>query len=463
MPEASSIPKLKTLLNIAEKAFKEVFKNKNYSVKDLFNKKEYQALAKQTIDIYESAFPDTITDEMRLYLEKDVFVFSQLKTHTQLAQARSLLKDEKGNLREWASFKDEILKLNNTYNKNYLQAEYTFAVQSSLSASQWAEWNNDSENFWLEYQTMGDELVRDSHQALNGIKLPKNDPFWEKFYPPNGWRCRCDVLKTSAEDKPPISSKKAIAKGMNATDQTNGNGVNKLAMFRFNPGMQKKVFPPNNSYRPKYCSTSKKPQGLLPFASLEDERCKALEEIEKRAKIQLELNKLKAPLKIYYKAKNGAKVRVSPFADPTDYNTNFKIAKLIADKIGDSVDIRPHLYLKGYKNPEYEIDGIKGDRTSIDGNIKNFVGNSFGNKLKKGKQLYGLKQTFLVLDCKEIMKLSTKSFKAFSSDVYNRMTNHKTVKELYIVYNKKVIVINQNDVKKGLSNVKKILKPIKTQ
>ncbi|MCH4828902.1 hypothetical protein EJB19_004110 [Flavobacterium columnare] len=35
--------------------------------------------------------------------------------------------------------------------------------------------------------------------------LPKDDPFWQKYYTPNGWRCRCHVVEVLAS-----SNKKAI-------------------------------------------------------------------------------------------------------------------------------------------------------------------------------------------------------------------------------------------------------------
>ncbi len=38
-----------------------------------------------------------------------------------------------------------------------------------------------------------DTHVRDSHLALNGITLPKNDPFWDKHMPPWEWGCRCRI------------------------------------------------------------------------------------------------------------------------------------------------------------------------------------------------------------------------------------------------------------------------------
>ena len=36
-----------------------------------------------------------------------------------------------------------------------------------------------------------DDKVRPEHAVLNRVTLPITDKFREKFYPPNGWGCRC--------------------------------------------------------------------------------------------------------------------------------------------------------------------------------------------------------------------------------------------------------------------------------
>lgn len=53
--------------------------------------------------------------------------------------------------------------------------------------------------FW-QYVTLGDERVRDSHAALNGLVLRADSPFWKDHYPPWEWGCRCDVIPLMDED-----------------------------------------------------------------------------------------------------------------------------------------------------------------------------------------------------------------------------------------------------------------------
>jgi SPP1 gp7 family putative phage head morphogenesis protein len=47
--------------------------------------------------------------------------------------------------------------------------------------------------YW-QYITMEDEAVRDSHQALNGLVMPADSPFWADHTPPWDWGCRCEIV-----------------------------------------------------------------------------------------------------------------------------------------------------------------------------------------------------------------------------------------------------------------------------
>ena len=236
------------LLNITQKAFDVLYSRKSYKPDDLMNVPEFRAVVEHTAEIFSSAVPHEVPQEMRDYLEKDVFIFSGLKTHTQLTEARSYLKDESGNIVPYDRFEQKILKLNEQYNRHYLEAEYQFAVHSAQSAANWANLQENTSRYWLEYRTAGDERVRANHAVLNGICLPKDDDFWTEYYPPNGWRCRCVAVEVLARENTLSDSKKAKELGEIATTHIAPNGKNKLQMFRFNPGAEKKVFPPNNAY-----------------------------------------------------------------------------------------------------------------------------------------------------------------------------------------------------------------------
>lgn len=47
--------------------------------------------------------------------------------------------------------------------------------------------------FW-KYVTAGDREVRESHSLMEGKIYAADDPIWNIWYPPNGFRCRCSVV-----------------------------------------------------------------------------------------------------------------------------------------------------------------------------------------------------------------------------------------------------------------------------
>lgn len=124
-----------------------------------------------------------------LKMQQNIYRFSGAKDATMLQNINDKLT-ENGKMKGWNSFKNEVLSLNKTYNINYLQAEWQTSKQAGYMANLWQEYESNSDLYPnLEYRTQGDSKVRPEHQSLNGIIKPINDPFWDKYFPPNGWRC----------------------------------------------------------------------------------------------------------------------------------------------------------------------------------------------------------------------------------------------------------------------------------
>ena len=113
----------------------------------------------------------------------------------------------------------------------------------------------------LQYRTQRDEKVRPEHAALDRVTLPMSDPFWEEYYPPNGWNCRCTVVQVRKTKYPETPHDEAMALGEEAT------GKDTKGIFHFNPGIEQKTFPDYNPYTIKRCRDCDIAKALAPDGS----------------------------------------------------------------------------------------------------------------------------------------------------------------------------------------------------
>lgn len=116
-------------------------------------------------------------------------------------------------------------------------------------AARWHDIEKDGDRYDLQYRTANDGKVREEHALLHNTTLPVSDPFWDKYYPPNGWNCRCTVLQVRKGKYPTSDPAMAMLRGDNCTDSV------KQQMFRYNPGKTMELFPPKHPYLPKGCGS----------------------------------------------------------------------------------------------------------------------------------------------------------------------------------------------------------------
>lgn len=183
-----------------------------------------------------------VPPELTAAIDENTFYFSGFKTHHELVEASRLLKGDDGNFKPFEQFRRDVEAIDSTYNRNYLQAEYNFAAAASQMAVKWREWEQDGDDYDLQYRTAGDDRVREEHAALDGITLPPSDPFWNSYLPPNGWNCRCTTVQVRKGKYPQSDPEEAAARGAACTARP------KQQIFRFNPGKQQKIFPPKHPY-----------------------------------------------------------------------------------------------------------------------------------------------------------------------------------------------------------------------
>lgn len=188
-----------------------------------------------------------MSDLMRQRLTRSNYIFSGLKTFHELNEAFPSLLDENGNKKTFERFLNDVRKIDETYNSNYLRAEYNFVQASAEMAAKWEKFAEDGDHYYLQYRTQHDDKVRPEHASLDRVTLPASDSFWESYYPPNGWNCRCTVVQVLKRKYEPTPHDEAMALGEDAL-QTDKKGI-----FRFNSGKEQKTVPDYNPYTIKRC------------------------------------------------------------------------------------------------------------------------------------------------------------------------------------------------------------------
>ncbi len=211
-----------------------------------------------------------MSEGMRRRLKRSNFIFSGMKSFHEVNEALTLLYDDNGVIKPFEQFLNDARNIDEIYNRNWLRAEYNFVASSARMASKWESFMADGDRYNLQYRTQKDDKVRPEHAALDGVTLPPSDSFWEEFYPPNGWNCRCTVVQVRKSKYPATSHDEAMRLGDDAL-QRDTKGI-----FRFNPGKEGKSVPDYNPYtirRCKDCDISKRKFAFRPLNCL----CEACE------------------------------------------------------------------------------------------------------------------------------------------------------------------------------------------
>ena len=219
-----------------------------------------------------------MSEAMRRRLTRSDYIFSGMKTFHELNEAFPSLLDENGNRKPFEQFLNDVRKIDSTYNGNYLRAEYNFVQSSAEMAAKWEQFTGDGDRYNLQYRTAADSKVRPTHAALHGVTLPITDPFWEEYYPPNGWNCRCTVVQVRKSKYPETPHDEAMALGEEAL-QKDSKGI-----FHFNAGKEQKSVPDYNPYTIRRCRNCDVAKGKLKLAFVPDnELCAACEILHKCA------------------------------------------------------------------------------------------------------------------------------------------------------------------------------------
>lgn len=322
-----------------------------------------------------------MSELMKTRLTESNYIFSGIKTFHELNEAFPSLLDEKGKRKPFEQFLNDVQKIDKTYNGNYLRAEYNFAQASAGMAEKWEQFTEDGDDYLLQYRTANDSKVRPEHAELHGITLPAEDNFWDEYFPPNGWNCRCtvvQVLKSRYEQTP---HNEAMERGQQVLQ------TDKQKMFRFNPGKNGSSFPAHNPYTISRCTTCDLAKLNLASGVTDNELCAACLMVNAQlvdnfgASRRIEKYDEKEWERTYISPRNNGlvvtqheRIRESKAHENEieKFNKEMRMCKVIADN-GHDVE-----FLQGENRPagqtyDIRIDGIKADLKCITGGGSSIV------------------------------------------------------------------------------------------
>lgn len=352
---------------------------------DLMRRPEVQQFVSTTASVLNKAVDEGIrtvppSDKMVESLKNSNLVFSGFKTFHQLNEAFPSLLDADGNRKPFEQFLNDVQRVDETYNSQYLKAEYNFAVASSQMAAKWEKFAVEGDRYNLQYRTAYDSKVRKTHAKLHDITLPVGSPFWDEYFPPNGWGCRCTVVQVRKSKYPVSDEQEALNRGSQATTGKHQE------LFRFNPGKRQACYPDYNPYTIKKCTTCSKNSFKLAKVP-NNELCAAckvireMKEVQEKARRQYEDYDEKRWRKEYFDDASGGYLVTEESRQA--YGNRNKQEKAKYDKehemcltyarAGYRVE---HLgETPGVSSPDVRINGIPADlkRTKGSGNIVKYA------------------------------------------------------------------------------------------
>lgn len=344
----------------------------------------------------------------------NVHVTAAFKNHQSTLDIVRALFDDEGKIKPFYKFKKDALAISDKYNKNWLEAEYNTAVGTARMASKWPEYVRRGGS--LEFRTQRDERVRDEHRVLDGAIYPVDHSFWDTYYPPLAWRCRCfvrwlkDVVTKAADSFPEIKE-----------------------MFRNNPGKTGKVFTEAHPYFSTEGKFYEKAQNLFGYKPPVD-----LDKFRNNLSI---FEGLKESLfhKLEFTDNLGGGFVFSHIKHPlNELKKHLAPARMIARR-GDSVILQE--IIQGQKNPDALISGAIWDFKEVKegSNLSTAINNRFRSAREQ--------------QVSNVVVVLNKSYNPsdLSKAIYTGFYNDRkqTITEVKVILDGKVIELNRKDYEDG--------------
>lgn len=129
-------------------------------------------------------------------------VFAAFKVHTMGVDMAAKLFDDKGKLKPFKQWVDDVSSISSHQVGSWLQTEYDTAVIRAHQAADWREFMRNKDVMPnLRWMPTTSPVPETTHEAFwqKRLNLPVDDPFWTKHHPGDHWNCKCSL---EANDDP---------------------------------------------------------------------------------------------------------------------------------------------------------------------------------------------------------------------------------------------------------------------
>lgn len=323
--------------------------------------------------------PD-IEDEFIRQLKSSTEVFSAFKTHRMGRDMAAKLLDDKGQLKSYRQFKQDVLPIASHHIDNWLKTEYNTAVRRAHLAADFERYKRNADILPnLRWEPSTSVNKRELHIPFYDRVWAIDDPFWADNFPGSLWNCKCGISPT---DDPLTDNSDIITLDVKPHKGLDGN-----------PAVTGQIFSDDHPYHPadcRHCPFGKvKPLQII-NAKKDCHNCGKIQAVIQDAKLMEEYERLKLSEEykdvIFDEDSGGlSAVHIEHNFDPTigkfgiprgDYE---KLSTEALRKAGHKVILASEHAETGIKTPDGFLDDIKMDIKGVEGTGKWTVKNKFAS------------------------------------------------------------------------------------
>ena len=118
-----------------------------------------------------------------------------------------------------------------------LKTIYNVNMRSAYQKGQYDRTMESDLHPYLMYRIGPSVKHRQDHESWDGLILPKNDPFWDSHFPPNGWGCKCYTRAVTESQR-----KKYETEGIPVPPRADGSGGGTLRIKTEAPPVTYKAY-----------------------------------------------------------------------------------------------------------------------------------------------------------------------------------------------------------------------------